>query len=375
MINYSDEKIAHIALNMIPQIGPKRFLTLIKTFGSARKALKASYKELNSIYGIGEDTAAKMRAFCDEPKTIEKEIAAIDEQQVRVVLLDEHEYPELLSHISAPPPVLYLKGCSLPRHAGCAALVGTRRPTPTGREIARRITHELVHQSIVTVSGCARGIDTEVHAATLVSGGFTIAVMGNGLSVAYPPENRKLMENIARSGMLISEFPMSAGPDRTHFPRRNRIISGMSTGTVVIEAGLRSGALITAMYALEEGRDVCAVPGHPFHIASQGNNWLLRQGARLATTGAEIIEEMFPHAARARTNIYTDRADDAVLSEMERKIIDYIGRDHAHIDHLIEMTGVQVGMLMRLLLDLQMKGLIEELPGKYYMCCMKGCLH
>lgn len=371
-MNYSDEKRAKIFLNMVPQVGPRRFSALIHAFGSAQNACEASGQAIVQKTGLVRSIASEISGFLKNKKMRDDELDAIEKARARMVLIDEPEYPELLKHIDSPPPVLYVQGLPFAYEKNFVALVGTRRPTSVGRSAARSITEELVRYGIATVSGGARGIDTEVHTATCDRKGFTIAVMGCGLGIPYPRENKKLFERIGECGMCISEFPMNTMPDKRNFPQRNRIISGISTGTVVVEAPLKSGALITARFAAYQGRDVLAVPGHAFNRMAGGSHWLLRQGARPVVSGAEIMEDLFHITKKRNIQQTLELFTDGSLGDTEQTVVDTIGWEPTHIDRLLEMTKLDAGSLMQVLLTLQMKGIIEELPGKQFVCCAKG---
>lgn len=367
----TDEKIAKIFLNMVPQIGPRRFEALLDAFGSAQAVCSASVQGIANVVGCAGDNASAISTFLHNKKTLDEELKLLEKHAIRVILKDEEEYPEPLKHTATPPPVLYLKGLTIPKEHRMIALVGTRKPTAVGRAVARRLAEDLVHYAIITVSGGARGIDTEIHAATLESKGFTIAVMGCGLGMFYPPENRKLFDRISSSGVCMSEFPMKVIPDKKNFPQRNRIISGLSAGTVIIEAGITSGALITARFAAEQGRDVMVVPGAAFNAVSQGNHWLLRQGAQPVVSAKEIVEDVFSLYEKKCLLSKENTSPTALLGDGERKLVDYIGWEPTPIDVLIQKTGLDIGMLMQMLLGLQIKGYIDELPGKNFICSPK----
>ncbi|MFH1379018.1 MAG: DNA-processing protein DprA [bacterium] len=373
-MNCIDEKSAQIFLNMVPQIGPRRFETLLRVFKGAQNVRSATKGDLCEAAGFPLNIAEAIYSFLHTDEILENELRDIEAQQVRIVVRTDAEYPDALAHIPDPPPVLYVKGRDLTFIKNLIGLVGTRKPTYVGKSAARLLAQDLVRYGMGTVSGCARGIDTEVHAATIAAKGNTIAVLGCGLSVAYPPENKDLLKMISENGSVVSEFCMRTIPDRMHFPRRNRIISGLSLGVIVIEAGLKSGALITARCALDQGREVFAVPGNPFHALSQGSNWLLRQGARPVTSGADIMEDMFEFKNNKTGKAAQNDLFEHTLTDDEKKIVEYIKWEPHYIDELLMISGLPYGVLTQMLLDLHMKGVIKELPGKKYVYTNARCL-
>ncbi|MBD3272391.1 MAG: DNA-protecting protein DprA [Elusimicrobia bacterium] len=365
--NQINEKQAYILLNMIPQLTPRKLHALCAIFGSAHEVCHASINALINRAGVSEALAkAIVHSTHNAPAMVMHELELVERHGMQVFTPADPEYPSLLAQIPSPPPVLYVRGRLPCESMRAIALVGTRRPTQAGRVIARMISAELAKRSVVTVSGCARGIDSEVHHATCENQGQTVAVLGSGLLVPYPPENRSLIDRIAASGAVLSEFPLCAKPERYNFPRRNRIISGMSAGTVVVEAGIKSGALITARYALDQGREVMVVPGNPVHEAGQGVHWLLRNGARPVANAEEILEDVFNDFPVQQE--LSARGIPVACTDEERILLECMGSEHKHIDELIQQTGLPIRILHTVLMHLEMQGIIIELPGKYYMC-------
>lgn len=279
-----------IALNMLPQLSSIKFKRLWDSFGSGQKIISASNSQLRQVEGISDSLARKIGACKDS--NLDKELDLIKKHQVKIVIFKDQDYPQNLKAIYDPPMVLYVKGHLSNQDNQAVAIVGSRLASFYGISCAEKIARELAELGITVVSGMARGVDTASHRAALKSGGRTIAVLGSGLCNIYPPENKDLFQKIADNGAVISEFPMQTKPLAYNFPRRNRIISGLSLGTVVVEAARNSGALITAHAALEQGREVFAVPGKVDSANSRGVNELIQQGAKLTTGIKDILEEI-----------------------------------------------------------------------------------
>jgi DNA processing protein len=280
-----------LALNRIPGLGSKRLEALLNAFGSGERVWQASPRELMKVPSIGKNLAyavAKARSSIDP----DDEMKMIKSMGISLLSLKDEGYPINLKNIYDPPILLYIKGQLETRDLASIAVVGSRKASSYGRRVARRLSTQLVENSVTVVSGLARGIDTEAHRGALEGGGRTIAVMGSGLDVIYPPENERLFEAITRSGAVVSEFPPGTPPEARNFPARNRIISGLSFGTVVVEAREGSGSLITANFALEQGREVFAVPGDIYRWGSRGTNGLIKDGAKLVESVQDILEEI-----------------------------------------------------------------------------------
>jgi DNA processing protein len=360
-------------------VGPTTFAKLINHFDSVERALGASVGELTKIDGIGFKTAeqiAKTRNKFDA--TAELELA--DELGVWLIHLDDERYPPVLKRIYAPPPVLYIKG-SLTRADNLAiAIVGSRRCSLYGQEQSSRFAHFLSSAGFTIVSGMARGIDTAAHQGALSAGGRTIAVQGCGLGNIFPPENKKLFELIAESGACISELPLQYEPMPENFPPRNRIIAGLSLGTIVIEAAPNSGAMITAEAAMENNRDVMAVPGKIDSPLSKGPHRLIKQGAKLIESIEDIMEtlgcigeQLHEHVAeatiKASEKVETPLFDvgQLKLADDEKTIYDCLSKEPLHIDQLITETDLAAGSINAGLISLRLKGLIKQLPGSLFL--------
>lgn len=364
------EQKAIVTLHLIPEIGPRRMQRLIGHCGSALAALSASVSDLRMVEEIPAALAARISRASREIDA-DAEILAVRKAGARMYTFVDDEYPEPLKNLSDFPSVIYVRGLIEPSDMAGVAVVGTRRPTQYGRTVAAQFAAAFARDGVTTISGLARGIDTEVHQASLAAGGRTIAVLGNGFHHHYPPENSQLEDHIATRGALVTEFPMNAFPDRIHFPLRNRIISGLSRATVVVEAGVKSGALITARYAADQGRDVFAVPGPIGSAYSQGPHFLLKSGARLAEGADDVMRELATFGdlfdtCRSRPK---NAAAPQPVDPFGKKLLEIINTDvnGVSIDFLTESCGVSSGDLARQLLDLELKGLIRGLPGKVYV--------
>ena len=280
-----------IKLGLLSGVGRVRSKILLREFHDPERVFSASWDELGRIEGIGPKLAKKIVSSKDSID-IDGEIKLIEEAGVEIITIEDALYPENLKHIYSPPTVLYLKGTLEPQDHYAIAIVGTRKASIYGKQNAENLSMQLVKRGFTVVSGLARGIDTSAHQAALGASGRTIAVLGSGINVAYPKENKILMEEISKSGAVISEFPMNTPPEKHNFPARNRIISGLSLGVIVVEAAKKSGALITASFALEEGREVFSVPGRIDDFRSKGTLGLIKEGAKLVEGVDDILEEV-----------------------------------------------------------------------------------
>ncbi|MBI4493904.1 MAG: DNA-protecting protein DprA [Chloroflexi bacterium] len=346
---------------MVPGIGPARFKRLVETFGSAEAAWRADARALG-LAGLEQKAAAqlvRLRGRLDP----QAERRRLERLGIRVFTLEDPAYPPPLREIADPPPVLYLQGELAATDEWAVAVVGTRRATAYGRQAAERLVGELARAGVTIVSGLARGIDACAHRAALEAGGRTIAVLGNGLDQVYPPEHAALSAQVRAQGALVSEFPPGVPPDAANFPRRNRIISGLAVGTLVVEAALASGALITADFALEQGRDVYAVPGSIFSPASQGTNQLIKDGAKVVVDARDILEEL------NLTVVAQQQAAREVLpaNETEARLMDLLGAEPVHIDELGRAARLPVGELASTLTMMELKGMVRQVGGMNYV--------
>ena len=379
-----EKKKYWIALNMVPGVGAISFRKLINAFESPEQVLAASEYRLKAVPGLAEKTVRNILHF-GWPDSVKKELEALDREQVQLLTWDDPHYPDLLRHIFDPPPLLYVKGRLPHAYEIMIAVVGSRKSSTYGRNVAESLSRELSLKGVTIVSGMARGIDSAAHRGALKAGGQTIAVLGCGINVVYPPENIRLYHEILECGAIISELPISAKPDRGNFPARNRIISGMSLGTVVVEAGLRSGALITADMALEQGREVFAVPGNINSACSQGTNRLLKQGATLVEHADDVLNALPIEISRKIhkdlqqelnfTSTARDCSPQAAATDIspleghEKTVFEQIGQEPLHIDEISSRSRLPSGTISATLIMLEMKNLIRQHAGKMFSRC------
>ncbi len=368
-----------IALKAVPGVGCNLFKTLIDALETPQKVFNSSFRRLQSIPGIGEATARQILAF-DQWDKAENEFKRLGTTKSYLVTYKDPLYPQNLLQIYDFPPFLYVKG-SLQTDDIPVALVGSRLASPYGRFTTEKLSRELALNGITVVSGLARGIDSAAHRGAMSARGRTIAVLGCGIDVVYPPENYRLYESIPEHGAIISEYQFGTPPHRLNFPARNRIISGISYGVVVVEAGEKSGSLITARLALEQGREVFAVPGSIDASGSRGTHKLIREGARLVQSVRDIIDEIspqFPTHFRPELpkTIKTDNGSTAdshqpspvspIMVPAQSEIMKILSAGPIHIDELAASTGMAVAALQPGLLTLELQGLILKLPGNNY---------
>jgi len=358
-----------IALNMIPGVGGATFRRLVKFFGSPGVALKASIKDLSQIKGLTPAICQSIAEYRDSI-SIQRELDMIQRRGCKVITIRDESYPANLKAIYDPPPVLYVRGELLSTDSLSVSMVGTRTASPYGKMVAEKLSAQLAARGITVVSGMAYGIDTEAHKGALSGGGRTIAVMGNGLDIVYPSRNAGLLEQIINSGAAISEFPMGMKPLKNNFPRRNRIISGLSLGTLVVEASKQSGALITADYALDQGREVFAVPGQIFSEMSGGTHDRIKQGAaKLVESVEDILDELPSHALQplAEEDIKTKEEQIEVqLSGAEDAVWKVVSSTPIHIDDISKEAALPSYKVSAALVMLELKGLVQQSAGKMF---------
>ncbi len=353
-----------LTLLTIPRVGPIRLRALLERFQEPGRVLSATPRELVQVRGIDRSAALLIAQSGRNSAFVTTQVKRIESLGVTVIPYWDERYPVLLSRIYDPPTVLFVLGELIPTDRESIAVVGTRQPSPYGERITADLALRLAERLITVVSGLARGIDTIAHEASLSGGGRTIAVLGSGLDVPYPPENADLLRRISRQGAVISEFLMGSSPDPTNFPRRNRIVSGLSLGTVVVESGLDGGAMITASAALDQNREVFAVPGSIQDHRSVGPHTLIKEGrAKLITGLDDILEELRLHRPAS------DAAPSPPLPSLtlfEQNILERIGNDPQHIDAIVEASGLGPADVLVAMLGLEFKGLIRQLPGKWF---------
>jgi DNA processing protein len=360
-----DRLEALVGLNLVTEVGSIRLRKLLEYFHSPEKVLAAPEEKLRAVSGIGEKIASRIKRISSQE--IKNEFSLAKKFGLDILTLDNKAFPENLKEIPDPPIVLYVKGRFLAEDKFSIAIVGSRRASYYGLSSAERFSRDLSLKGLAVVSGMARGVDTSAHQGALRAGGRTIAVMGSGFGQIYPPENKELAQEIARCGAVISEFPVASAPLAHNFPRRNRLISGLSLGVVVVEAARNSGALITADFALEQGREVFALPGKVDSDNSFGTHELIKQGARLITSVEDILDELgpvwrgfkMPPPALAGCSL-------PPLSGEDRHIYSLLEGGPFTLDELVEKTNLEIPRISGILLRLEMQHLVRQLPGKQW---------
>ena len=361
-----------IALKSIAGVGNITFPALVDEFGSLPAIFAAPVSKLSETPGISQNIATAISGFKGWDK-VKVELEFLSKNDINIITYQDELYPVKLMNIYDRPPFLYVRG-NLNKDDTNIAIVGSRLASTYGKYITERISRELALKGLSIVSGMARGIDSVAHRGALTAHGRTIAVLGSGLDVIYPPENKKLYADIIQNGAVISEFPLGTPPRSANFPTRNRIISGMSYGVVIVEAGEKSGSLITARLALEQGREVFAVPGSIDAAGSRGTNKLIKQGAKLIENTDDILEEILPQFERtivlkphsiANSEAIAAKSSE-IFSAIDQKIIDFISGSRVHIDDLISSTGLSSADILSALTTLELKGMVRQYPGKFF---------
>ncbi len=370
MTRLSLEKLTELRLLLeVEGIGPGKFRNLLARFKSTDRILSADYKSLTEVEGISTNLAQRIRKINsrrDEFKNlIINEREKLEKLNASIVTVWDKEYPSVLKKIYDPPLLLYTIGSFDEKDIYSISMVGTRQPTNYGKVQTERITSDLVNQGITIVSGMARGIDSISHNRALKENGRTIAVIGSGLDVIYPPENKKLFQEICEKGLVISEYSLGTKPDAQNFPKRNRIISGLSLGTIVVETGISGGALQTAAFALDQGKEVFAVPGNLGIRQSEGTNLLIQRGEAGLVRSAEDVLEALELKLKPILGKNIPKKIEG-LNLFEEKIIATISTEPLQIDKIAEITQLNTSECLVHLLSLEFKGLVKQLPGKMF---------
>lgn len=351
-----------VGFSKVAGIGPARLRRLLDYYGQIKDAWLANPGELRAI-GLDKRSVENLVQVRNQ-LDLEDELEKLTKLKVTVITWESPTYPQMLKNLHHPPPILFVRGSLTAQDDWALAVVGTRRATAYGKDCTRFFVHGLVENRITVVSGLAYGIDTEAHQTAINAGGRTLAVLGSGVDVIYPAENRKLGEAIVAQGALVSEYPLGTKPEASNFPQRNRIISGLSLGTLVVEGAIRSGARITVDYALEQGREVFAVPGPILRKSSEGPNHLIQNGgAKLVTNVNDILEElnltMVAQQSEARA-IIPDNDVEAVLLEQ-------LSLDPTHVDELGQATKLSAAELASALTLMELKGMVRQVGGMNYV--------
>jgi len=360
------DREAYIALNQMEGLGPIKVRALIDVLESPQAVFEVKENALLRVHGIGQKLCSSILSQRGEINPqVEVERAA--ELGIRILTPLDSEYPEALKAIHDPPLALYVLGSFLPGDSHSLGMVGSRKATHYGLNVADRLAYQLAQTGFTVVSGLARGIDTAAHQGALKAKGRTVAVLGSAIDQLYPPENAELADAIAANGSVISEYPLGRQADRQTFPYRNRMISGLSMGVVVVEAGFKSGSLHTADAALEQGRSVFAVPGRIDHPSAKGTNHLIKNGAKLVDNVGDILEEfrlLIPPGAMEEPEKQASARPEVPLSEEEKKLVEALWREALDVDSLARTAGLTSAQISGLLLGLEMKRIVKILPGR-----------
>ena len=361
-----------LALRSVRGVGNVTYRMLLEHFDSPQAVFAASVAQLTDA-GVQPAVARAIVSF-DQWGAVDTELEHIAGAGVRLVTQADSEYPENLTHVHDPPPFVYVRGSLVPQDQVAVAIVGARSASAYGRGVAKQLARDLAHRRVTVVSGLARGIDAEAHRGALEAGGRTIGVLGSGLDVIYPPEHRRLAQDMTQHGALISEFALGSQPEAGHFPYRNRVISGLSLGTVVIEATEKSGSLITARCALEQNREVFAVPGHITASRSRGPHDLIKQGAKLVENVEDILSEIAPAVTLQAESqdgsepmSVPEPAEVGVLEPDEELLVKLFDGEPLHVDVLIVKSGLGPARVLEVLLGLELKGIVSQLPGTHFI--------
>ena len=356
-----DDKRYWVGFNLVKGIGAVRFQTLLNAFGNLESAWNATLFDLAGA-GLSAklvERVAQIRANVD----LDDFLAKTQKAGIRILTWQDDEYPAHLKEIDQPPPVLYLRGEITPEDGWSVAIVGTRAVTPYGRQVTEELATTLSQHGVTIVSGLARGVDAVAHSAALKAGGRTLAVLGSGVDKIYPPEHRQMAEKISASGAVISDYAPGTPPESANFPPRNRIISGLSMAIVVVEAGDTSGALITAEFAAEQGRDVFALPGNIYAPQSKGTNRLLRNGAKTLLSPKDVLEALDLTRNVERREIRKVLPADTT----EAALLDTLGPEPIHVDEIRNRTGLPIEKVSSALTMMELKGMVRQVGGMNYV--------
>lgn len=361
-------------LTKVKNLGNVRIKNILNRCKDAKECFELSKRDLKRIEGIDEKTSDEIKKskkfFGEYEQEFNKIIKDAEEKKIRIVNITDEEYPSNLKKIFDAPVLLYIKGKLYKEDKYSLSVVGTRFPTEYGRNVCERLVKEISRLGIPVVSGLARGIDSMSHRVALENNNTTYAVLGCGADVVYPKENKKLYEQIIENGAVISEFEIGAGPDKVNFPRRNRIISGISVGTLIVETGLKGGSLITGEFALDQNKEVFAVPGYIYSKKSEGSNELIKNGqAKLVTNVDDILNELSYKLKPILKKNEAEQEEKQIqeLSIFEKKIYEVIGIEPIHIDKISETTAMSISDCLVNLLSLEFKGIIKQIPGKNFI--------
>jgi len=361
-----DKKYHWLALHLIAGLGNVVFKRLMAQFESPERVFQATLSDLKNIEGLRQQVARHIvqKVYTADPETVLKRV---EHCGARITTFDDPDYPRALKEIHDPPMLLYVKGKDIPRNLTHIAIVGSRNPTSYGIKVAEKIGQGLARRKFGVVSGMARGIDSAAHWGCLSGRGFTLAIMGTGIDTIYPGSNTKLFQHIAEKGAVISEFPLGTPPEPKNFPIRNRIISGLSRGVVVVEATKKSGSLITASLALEQGREVLAVPGSVNSFKSTGCHYLIKQGAGLVENSDDVLDELgFNYQFVPKSDTFREGSPPP-MEAAEKSIYELIGDYPTHIDSIARESHLEPSTISSTLMRMELKGIVKQLPGKMFV--------
>jgi len=362
----SENRVDWLALHLVPGLGNLTFKKLLDRFGEPAEVFQATLTDLVQVEGLRKKVAQSIarREFSQDPLNVLRDV---EKYGARIVTFSDPTYPEPLREIHDPPMVLYAKGLPLPSKPTFVAIVGSRNSTPYGVKTAENLAQGLARRGLGVVSGLARGIDSAAHWGCIEGRGFSVGVLGTGIDAVYPPSNQKLFETMVERGAVITEFPLKTPPEPKNFPIRNRLISGLSRGVIVVEATMKSGSLITASVALEQGREVFAVPGSVHSFKSTGCHFLIKQGAKLVENADDVLDEFgLNYNYAAKRDSYTEPALPP-LEDNEKKVYDLIGDYPVHIDEIVREGNLEPGAASAVLMRMELKGIVRQLPGKLFV--------
>jgi len=356
-----------LGLHLVPGLGSVSQQRLLQAFGSPENIFRVSEHELSKVENIGSKKAHMIKIF-DIRSSVERELKLMSRKEINYITRDDTDYPNHLKNIFDAPNVLYIRGKWTAKDNYSISIVGSRKASLYGKVAAQRLAKDLAKEGITIISGMARGIDTIAHKGALSGKGRTVAVLGSGLDVIYPPENKNLMSKICQQGAVFSEFPLGTKPLRQNFPMRNRIIAGLSLGTVVIEAGIKSGALITAYQALDQGKEIFAVPGNINSLTSKGTNCLIKKGAKLVESITDIIEEL-QSKLKPLINISNPIKEkkEEIRTIAEDILLQHLSFEPQHIDALVAKSGISAQKISSILLQLEVDEIVKQLPGRMFI--------
>jgi DNA processing protein len=362
----SEHRVDWLALHLVPGLGNMAFKKLLERFGEPAEVFRATLADLAQVEGLRKQAAQgiEQRRFSQDPQSVLRDLEQLG---ARMVIFSDPNYPEPLREIHDPPMVLYTKGLDIPAKTTFVAVVGSRNSTPYGVKTSENLAQGLARRGLGIVSGLARGIDSAAHWGCIEGRGFSVGVLGTGIDVIYPASNKKLFEVMIEKGAVITEFPLRTPPEPKNFPIRNRLISALSRGVIVVEATMKSGSLITASVALEQGREVFAVPGSVHSFKSKGCHFLIKQGAKLVENADDILDELGLNYAYASKKDSYSEPPLPPLEEDERKVFDLLGDYPVHIDEIVREGSMEPGTASAILMRMELKGIIRQLPGKLFV--------